>query len=108
MRKIMIALCSVAVIFACDILIPISVHAQGKSCNHDMNGQYIVEETVFLYSHQILIHNGDWGPEYDNCEVKKKYTYVYPRCSKCGYVFSYNTPTVTETIVHENPNCPLH
>ena len=109
MKKIIMAVCSAAVILACYMLTPVSVCAQERSCDHDMLDHYYEEVSdIFAYSHQVFLYNGSNGPVYESCSVHRITYNVYPRCSKCGYVFIYNQPTETIVMYHKNLNCPLH
>lgn len=106
MRKTLVALCTVAIL-VCNILIPITACAEEKSCNHNMSGEYdVVVSDEYAYSHQFLIYNGPNGPVYDTCAVHRVTHNIYPRCTLCGYVFIYNTPTVRIENRHQHPECP--
>ena len=105
-KKSIIVLCSAAII-ACFMLIPVTVNAEERGCNHNMVGEYdVVVSNELAYNHQFLIYNGATGPVYGTCAVNRVTHNIYPRCTICGYVFLYNAPTVKIEYKHQQPECP--
>jgi len=108
MKKIIVALCSAMVIFACNMLMPVSVCAEERSCSHQMYGSHTTNYDILLSTHPVYTGDGPTGPLYETCQIRKMIYTVHPKCQLCGYIdYGYVLETWDE-IFHVNINCPLH
>ncbi|MBE5864159.1 MAG: hypothetical protein E7295_15150 [Lachnospiraceae bacterium] len=105
MRKVILAVCAAAIVFACSMLTTVTVGAVDRSCNHVMNSEIdgIWEND---YSHQYWIKNEPSGPVYGSCYVHTVNYCKYAKCSLCGYV-DYNHPTNLQFVSATHSACPL-
>ena len=92
MKKIIIALCSVAILFIVNMMAPAIVFAGENECSHVLNATYEVPGIqTETHPHQYLIENGENGPVYGTCTVTSTYQLYYQRCTLCGYI-DYSHP----------------
>ncbi len=85
MKKVVVALCSVIVIFASNMLMPMSVLAEEHACNHEYSIE--IQGTYNgSYTHPYLIENGSQGPVYGTCYVTYTCDCIYLECHLCGHV----------------------
>ncbi len=104
MRRAILAICAAAIIFACNMLTPMTVRAEERGCPPHAFGGYCEgykDET--LYVHQYLIDNQSGMPNWGSCRVYKRYREKYNICSTCGYI-DYANPyySAEYAIYHES------
>ena len=106
MKKTIIALCTVMIIFACNLLTSVPVCAEERNCGHNsyVSGAYLDPNSIYYtYStHPYKIGDGITGPIYGTCHISTCHGVKYPQCSICGDV-DYNHPQECWLYVqHEN------
>ncbi|MBR3509000.1 MAG: hypothetical protein IKO03_09595 [Lachnospiraceae bacterium] len=107
MKKAILAICTAAVIFTCNMLIPMSVSAEERGCNCNHSMTTLIDSTWEEdYSHQYWIKDGHYGPIYGSCYVHNEGTCQYVKCLICGYV-DYNHKYNVQVTSSTHSSCPL-
>lgn len=105
MKKVLVVLCSLALVITCSLLVPATAHAGDRDCQHVYNATVETQEFDYLYeSHQYLDYNGQNGPVYGTCVITVKRVILHPRCTLCGYIDTsvnyYRVISRTHSVVH--------
>ena len=102
MRKMVLTICTTIIVFACGILTPVTVRAEGRGCvNHTFNATHDGYHNVTISTHPYE-HNNTMA----TCRIYKVIKTVYPRCTVCGYI-DYEHPYSSSDFAIMHANCGI-
>ncbi len=105
MRKMVLAICTTIIVFACGILTPVTVRAEGRGCvNHTFNATHDGYQNITISNHPYVISNEPGGPNYGTCYIYKVIKTIYPRCTACGYI-DYANPYSSSDFAIMHTHC---